>query len=117
MNRNFKIILSVFFFLSFFIFSFLYCEKNSTSPEEDFDPTQNPYKLTKGEYPDWCHPRDSIAFVRDGSLWVVQSNQRSKVRILSPLLLKPEMTSRAFFVELPPRFFSKTKKLNSPQNI
>ena len=82
MNQNSQITISVLFILSFFIFSFLHCEKNSTSPEEEFDPTQNPYKLTKGEYPDWCPAGDSIAYVRDGNLWVFDIPGRKKWQLI-----------------------------------
>lgn len=80
MNRNFKIISMILFLLAIVLFSQPACDKNPTPPE-DFDPTKNPYNLTKGEYPDWCPAGDSIAYVRDGNLWVFDIPGRKKWQV------------------------------------
>lgn len=54
------------------------CEKNPTPPD---DHSGNPYKLTKGEYPDWCPAGDSIAFVRDGDLWIYDMTRKKEWRV------------------------------------
>lgn len=61
-------------------FLFFNCTKNPTPPEE-FDPTQNPFKLNKGEYPDWCPAGDCIAYVRDGDLWIFDIPGKKKWKV------------------------------------
>jgi len=70
-------IIPIIFIISILI---LTCNKNPTPPEE-FDPTQNPYKLTIGEYPDWCPAGDSIAYVRDGDLWIFDIPGKRKWKV------------------------------------